>query len=93
MKSRTRIEITSIILEAANGGGVRKTKIMSRARLSYMQLKSYLTLLTERDLIYYEKETQTFKTTVKGLTFLHIYSEIDGMIRKLSPLLLQRQKV
>jgi len=95
MKHRSRIEIFSKILEAANGGGVRKTKIMNKANLSFNQLKEHVILLTERDLIYYEKETQSFKTTEKGLRFLQIYSEIDDMT-KMSPLARpspQRQKV
>ena len=40
MKNRSRTEIVSNILEAANGG-VTKTKIMYKAFLSYNQLKEY----------------------------------------------------
>ena len=41
MKYRSRTEIVSMILEAANGGAT-KTKIMYKAFLSYAQLKEYL---------------------------------------------------
>ena len=41
---RSRIEIISQILESANGGGVRKSKIMYKALLDYDQLKEYLML-------------------------------------------------
>jgi predicted transcriptional regulator len=45
MKNRSRTELASNILEAANGGAT-KTKIMYRAFLSYAQLKEYLAMLT-----------------------------------------------
>ncbi len=83
MKNRSRIEVTSLILEAANGGGVRKTNMMNKARLSYKQLKGHLTLLIERDLICYDIENQTFRTTVKGLRFLQLYNQIGEMMRKI----------
>ena len=50
MKYRSRTEIVSMILEAANGGAT-KTKIMYKAFLSYAQLKEYLSLLIENNLI------------------------------------------
>ena len=46
MKYRSRTEIVSNILNAANGG-TTKTKIMYRAFLSYTQLKEYLSVLIE----------------------------------------------
>jgi predicted transcriptional regulator len=70
MKYRDRIDIISQILKIANGGGVTRTKIMYKGLLSYAQIKEYLMLLTEKDLLYYDEDTQTFKTTEKGLGFL-----------------------
>jgi len=43
MKYRSRTEIVSMILEAANGSAT-KTKIMYKAFLSYEQLREYLAL-------------------------------------------------
>jgi len=40
MKHRSRIEITSLILEAANGGEVRKTKITNNVNLSYLAISN-----------------------------------------------------
>ena len=54
---------------------------MYRAFLSYKQLKEYLILLTETDLLRYDKHTQTFKTTEKGLRFLDIYNQMDEMLK------------
>ena len=57
MKNRSRTEIISNILDAANGGAT-KTKIMYIAFLSYNQLKEYLSILIENNLIEYLKGTK-----------------------------------
>ena len=80
MGSRSRTEIVGNILDAANGG-TSKTKIMYSAFLSYGQLKEYLSILIENNLIEYIDGTQTYKTTEKGLHFLKMNNEI----RKLLP--------
>jgi predicted transcriptional regulator len=79
MKYRSRTDIVSQILEAANGGAT-KTKIMYKAYLSYAQLKEYLSVLVENGLLEFQKGTQTYKTTSKGLQFLRTYSQIGGLI-------------
>ena len=76
MKYRSRNEITSQILDAANGCGATKTKIMYKACLSHNQLKEYLTILSESDLLRYDGQTRTFKTNEKGLQFLKTYHQI-----------------
>ena len=65
MKQRGRTEIVGNILDAANGKAT-KTKIMYIAFLSYNQLKEYLSVLIENNLIEYLEGTRTFKTTEKG---------------------------
>ncbi len=47
MKYRSRTDIVKLILEAANGGGANKSKLMYKAFLSFAQLKEYVTLLLE----------------------------------------------
>ena len=79
MKYRSRTDIVSQILEAANGG-TTKTKIMYKAYLSYAQLKEYLSVLVENGLLEFEKGSQSYKTTSKGLLFLKTYSQIGGLI-------------
>jgi predicted transcriptional regulator len=81
MGNRSRTEIVSSILDAANGGGASKTKIMYTAFLSYNQLNEYLSLLTENNILEYLDGTNKFKTTEKGLKYLKMYNEI----RKLEP--------
>jgi predicted transcriptional regulator len=78
MKYRSRTELASSILEAANGGAT-KTKIMYKAFLSYAQLKEYLNFLSANGLIDYEAPTQTFRTSEKGHRFLKLYSQMDDL--------------
>jgi predicted transcriptional regulator len=79
--NRTRTEIISQILRVANGGGATKTKIMYQAFLSYGQMKELMMILTKNGLLNYDLDTQTFKTTEKGLRFLKTYYQMDGMIK------------
>ncbi|HEY6885036.1 MAG TPA: winged helix-turn-helix domain-containing protein, partial [Nitrososphaeraceae archaeon] len=79
-KYRSRTDIVGLILEAANGGGATKTKIMYKAFLSYAQLKEYLTVLLEKRLLEYEEETKFFRTTEKGLYLLQMYNRFDEMM-------------
>ncbi|HEX5981809.1 MAG TPA: winged helix-turn-helix domain-containing protein [Nitrososphaeraceae archaeon] len=79
MKYRSRTEIVGDILEAANGGAT-KTKIMYKAFLSYGQLKEYLSVLIENNLIEYIDGTHKFKTTEKGLNYLKMHNEIGELL-------------
>jgi predicted transcriptional regulator len=79
MKNRSRTEIVSMMLDAANGGAT-KTKIMYVAFLSYNQLNEYLSLLIENNLIEYLDGTKTFRTTEKGLHFLKMHNEIAELL-------------
>jgi predicted transcriptional regulator len=78
MKYRSRTEIVGNILDAANGGAT-KTKIMYKAFLSYAQLREYLSVLIENNLLYLEG-THKFKTTEKGLNFLKMHNEIGELL-------------
>ncbi|HEU4823488.1 MAG TPA: winged helix-turn-helix domain-containing protein [Nitrososphaeraceae archaeon] len=80
VRYRNRTEILSQILETANGGGATKTKIMYKAYLRYDKLQEYLTVLTESDLLHYDNESHTFKTTEHGLSFIEAYNQIDKLM-------------
>ncbi|HXV88279.1 MAG TPA: winged helix-turn-helix domain-containing protein [Nitrososphaeraceae archaeon] len=80
MKYRSRTEIVSMILEAANGGAT-KTKIMYKAFLSYAQLKEYLSVLIENNLIEYLEGSQIYKTSEKGFNFLKMHNEIGELLQ------------
>jgi predicted transcriptional regulator len=79
MKYRSKTEIVGNILDAANGG-TTKTKLMYKAFISYGQLKEYLTILIENNLIEYLDGTQTFKTTEKGLMYLKMHNAIGELL-------------
>jgi predicted transcriptional regulator len=78
---RDKTEIVSQILEVANGSDTKKIQIMYKANLSHHQLKEYLPILTESDFLRYNLNTQTFKTTEKGLRFLDAYNRIDDLMK------------
>ena len=85
MENRSRTEIVAMILDAANeGGGETKTKIMYFAFLSYNQLKEYLSVLVENNLIEYLEGANKYKTTEKGLFFLKMHNELEELLPQTS---------
>jgi predicted transcriptional regulator len=83
MKYRSRTELASNILEAANGGAT-KTKIMYRAFLSYAQLKEYLTMLTQNGLVARDVEGEMYRTTSNGIKFLESSRQLDALFTPVS---------
>ena len=85
MGNRSRTEIVAMILDVANeGGGETKTKIMYFAFLSYNQLKEYLSVLVENNLIEYLEGANKYKTTEKGLFFLKMHNELEELLPQTS---------
>jgi predicted transcriptional regulator len=78
MKYRSRTDIVSQILDAANGGAT-KTRIMYKAYLSYSQLKEYLSVLVENRLLEYVEVEKKYQTTRKGMKFMKAYDRIDNL--------------
>jgi predicted transcriptional regulator len=83
MKYRSRTDIVSQVLEAANGGST-KTKIMYKAYLSYAQLKEYLSILTEKGLLQYVEGEHIYKTTDKGNKFMRVYQHMDNLVGQMT---------
>ena len=54
---------------------------MYKAFLSYAQLKEYLSVLIENNLIEYLEGTHQFKTTEKGLNYLKMHNEIGELLQ------------
>lgn len=82
MRYRDRIDIIGQILETANGRNVTRSKIAYQTFLNYSQLKENLSALTQKDLLFYDEYTRTFRTTEKGLRFLYTYYLIGDMIKE-----------
>ena len=80
MKYRSRTEITAMILDSANKE-TTKIRIMYNAYLSYNQLKEYLSILIENNLLEYFEGARTFKTTEKGLRFLKMHREMTELLQ------------
>jgi predicted transcriptional regulator len=79
MKYRSRSDIIGLLLDAANGGGATKTKLMYRSYISFNQLREYLALLIENGLMEYEGD-QTYRTTQKGIRVLSIQNEMEEIV-------------
>jgi len=82
---RGRIDIIASILREANNGS-KKTRIMYRCNLSFRQMKVYLNLLVEKDLldvVYFEEgnaKMEVFKTTDDGRSFLNVYDRLKEIL-------------
>lgn len=70
------MDIIADILQSAKSG-IKKTEIMFRADLNFIQLNRYLPLLLEKGLIVKNNEQRMYKTTKKGLDFLEKYKELN----------------
>jgi len=53
---------------------------MYKAFISYNQLKEYLSLLIENNLLEYRDGAQIFKTTEKGLNLLKMHNEMGELL-------------
>jgi len=79
MKYRSSTEIIDSMLRSIRSGAT-KTHIMYRAYMSYSQLKEYLKLLEERQLIRIEPGSQLYMLTEKGLKFMNAYEKINELV-------------
>ena len=80
----TRLDMASQILKVANsssGDGATKNRLMYEVSLSHAQLNEYVMMLTERDLLHYDRQMYTLRITEKGLRFLKTYNQMYDMIK------------
>jgi predicted transcriptional regulator len=80
---RNRIDIIAQLLDAASSPST-KTKMMYKAMLSFEQLKEYLVMLTENELIAYDNPSRRFTTTNKGYQFMQRYEDLKKLIAPLA---------
>ena len=82
MKYRSRTDVIASILNSATGEeGTLMTRIMYSSFLSFTQVKRFLKLLTENDLLEYDEINKVYKTTGKGLRFLVLYEKMDALLK------------
>jgi predicted transcriptional regulator len=80
MKYRSRTDIIGLILNAANEiNGECRSHIMYKSLVNYNQLKDYLILLQQQELIKYDHVTRTYRTTTKGRDYLELHKDMDEM--------------
>ena len=56
--------------------GAAKTHIMYSAYMSFAQLKEYLKVLEEKELVRYDENSRLYRITERGLRFMNAYDEI-----------------
>ncbi|MEP0824261.1 MAG: hypothetical protein HRF40_02130 [Nitrososphaera sp.] len=82
IKNRSKLDIIYDILVLATEG-VKKTHIMSRANLSSEQMNFYFNTLLHHSLLDAGKDSDDnliYRTTQKGVTFLHCCAQIKSLI-------------
>jgi predicted transcriptional regulator len=82
IKNRSKLDIIYDILVSATGG-VKKTHVMSRANLSSEQMNYYFNTLLHHSLLDAEKDSENnlvYRTTQKGVRFLHCCAQIKSLI-------------
>jgi predicted transcriptional regulator len=82
-RRRDRMFIMAEILEVAIDGAL-KTQMMYRANLSFAQLKEYLKLMLDLQLLDMAGNNgkTVYKTTSKGARYLQSYKEIQDLLKK-----------
>ena len=74
-RRRDRHDIVVDILRTAKGG-IKKTNLMHRAKLSHTQLKVYLLVLNDNGLL--ENSDGLVRTTPKGLQFVKVFEALNN---------------
>ena len=79
MENRSEIELVALIIGTAINGATI-TKMICRLCLSHNQLRNYLIILRENDMLMeHSNGEQTFIATDKGRYFLHMYMELNEL--------------
>lgn len=59
---------------------MRQSNIAQKSSLTYKQVRKYMTLLTRCNLVYYNEQDLTYKTTPKGLHYLNLQNSLTDML-------------
>jgi predicted transcriptional regulator len=76
-KRRDRHDIVVDMLRNAKGG-IKRTNLMHKAKLSHTQLKLYLYVLNENGLL--ESSNGILKTTRKGAEFIKVFESLNFLV-------------
>ena len=76
-KYRRTVDIIAAILKVVIRGRGTKRDIENGANLSFLQVKQYLLLLLNTDLLTKDQEKESiYKITQKAIRFLHLYDTL-----------------
>ncbi len=64
-----------------SGGDVIQIENMNKVLLGNNQLKEYLKVLTENDLLSFDSATRKFKITQKGHRFVQLYNKMNDLLK------------
>jgi predicted transcriptional regulator len=82
-KYRSRSDIVyQILVSAKELNGITQTRIMYKSYLSYGQLKEYLKLLIDSELLERIPESNTYRTTAKGLKMIETFSKMNELVNE-----------
>ena len=83
MQRRIRSEsekISNILRSVRNRPGTRITQIMFETCIPHNQLKEYLAMMIQKELIIYIKEEKTLRITDYGMHVIKLYDEMDRLL-------------
>ena len=73
-------KVSDILRSIRNCTGARISHIMYETCIPHNQLKEYLAMMIQSELIVYIKEEKTFKITEYGMHVLELYDEMDRLL-------------
>jgi predicted transcriptional regulator len=78
---RGRIDILASILRTVEreNNELGLTRLMYSSFISFKQVKEYLGILKDNNLLNYDTTTKKYKITTNGLKFLELYEKLDNM--------------
>ena len=83
MDYHSRVEIlTSILASSLEDGGIPILKVMHLCSFSYKHAKEYLTILTDRKFIEYDKRTDSYRTNKRRLKFLNSINNVTHVLKR-----------
>jgi predicted transcriptional regulator len=83
MKHRSKIEIIADILESImSDSTMPSSKLTYKAFISYSQLKEYIPLLLQNELIKYGNKERTFMITNRGKHLLDMYNRLPEFVER-----------
>lgn len=80
VQRRDRSQSIPSILKLLNGRALRQSNIVQKSGVTYKQVKEYVTLLTNCDLLCYNDHDLTYKTTSKGLQYLTLHNQMSELL-------------